>query len=138
MQISPIEPIARENLIRVAEAWCAATGNRLITAGRYAHSDPRFFVDLVARHKRWINQGKPARVDEDRKGSVTFRLYDKILAWFKGNWPEGAVFPALNDFTHHSHEEQHGEKTAGPKREKAPRGKSTGGSTSAALARLRG
>ena len=101
MQIAPIEPAARENLIRLAEAWCDATGNKLITAGRYAHSDPRFFVDLIARHKRWIKQGKPARLDEDRKGSMTLRLYDRILAWFYdlGNWPDGTTydsFPELN------------------------------------------
>ena len=103
MDISPIEPAARENLIRLAQAWCEATGNTIMTCGRYAHGDPPFFIDMIARQKKWIKQGKPHRVDSDRKGSVTFRVYDKVLAWFKSSWPADAPFPELDDLYHNPH-----------------------------------
>ncbi len=112
MQIKPIEPAARENLIRLAQSHCKATGNTLMTLGRYAHGDPPFFKDLIARHAKWERLGRPDRVDADRKGSFTFRVYDKVLAWFYnlGNWPEGttfADFPPLNKI-HQTNEDQHG------------------------------
>jgi hypothetical protein len=148
MQISPIEPAARENLIRLVEAWCAATGNKLITAGRYAHSDPRFFVDLIARHKKWIKQGKPLRIDADRKGSFTARLYDKMVTWFYdlSHWPEGTTydsFPELNDLSqkpqpnedHDGTTEVNGTQET-PQGARPEQGEARGGA-SAALARLR-
>lgn len=98
--INPIEPIARGNLIRLAEAWCEATGNSILTAGRYAHGDPPFFKDLIVRHRQWIRDCKPDRIEGDRKGSVTFRVYDKIRAWFTANWPPDTPFPVLDDIFH--------------------------------------
>lgn len=142
--IDPIEPAARGNLIRLAEAWCAATGNSILTAGRYAHGDPPFFKDLIARHKKWMRDCKPDRIEGDRKGSVTFRVYDKILAWFTSNWPPDAAFPTLDDIFHNQKGTTNGKERKvrsekAPQTARAEQGESgaAAGSSSAALARLR-
>lgn len=100
MSILPIEPIARNNLILLAQKYKEITGKTMNTIGRYAHGDAPFFDDLMRRHSKWIKEGKPIRSEQDTKGSVTFRVYDKVLSWFKNNWPEGEEFPVLADLTH--------------------------------------
>jgi hypothetical protein len=112
MTNTPTEPQARENLLRYVNAWCEATGNKPISAGRYAHSDPNFFTDLASRHKRWLKDGKPDRVETDRKGSFTFRVYDRLVNWFEnpanwnGKFPD--KLPKLNDLGHYEKRKRNG------------------------------
>jgi hypothetical protein len=100
MDISPLEPTARRNLVRLAQAYANAAGSKkprsMLTVSRYAHGDPHFFDDLIAREEQGGGRDDPA----DRRGSFTFRVYDKVLAWFKSNWPSDAVFPMLDDLQH--------------------------------------
>lgn len=62
------------NLNAVVEAFRKVRPLALGTLGRMAAGDWRFF---------------------DHLGSKTFtaRKYDHVMAWFSGNWPEGATWP---------------------------------------------
>lgn len=82
-QIAEVEPQGRANILRLADAFCKATGYTIGTASRRAHSDAKFLENLRAR-----------------KVSVTFRVHDKIVRWFVDNWPEEADFPRLDDLTY--------------------------------------
>lgn len=79
-----VEPILRQNLLRLADAFIAgrkASGGRKIgvsTLSRLAHNDPWFF-------------------DRLSRGEIGFtaRKYDEVVEWFKTNWPEGVAWPAI-------------------------------------------
>src|ERR1700691_4957261 len=134
----PIEPAARENLIRLANAWCAATGNDLTSAGRYAYGDHRLFVNLTKRHKDWVKQGKPSRAESDTKGSISLRLHDKVVAWFfdLSHWPAGTTYdnlPELADISYKPKGNRHAKITKATETARPEQGQSA----SAALARLR-
>jgi hypothetical protein len=80
---TPLEPAARENLIRLAKLYSGCTGYTLQTIARYAHGNPRFLPDLVDRH----GAGKRC----DKEGSFTFRKYDELVEWFRERWPRPYV-----------------------------------------------
>jgi hypothetical protein len=79
-----LEPQARRNLMLLANAWCAATGNNLRTASQYLRADPFFFANIAKR------LSETSRKHGDKTGSFTFRIYDRTVAWFydPANWPE--------------------------------------------------
>jgi hypothetical protein len=85
----PIEKLAIANLLALADAWCAATNSAISTVGKYAQSDPRFFTTLRDRYDALPNA--------DNRGSCTFRIYDKVIAWFgdHSNWPADAEIPSV-------------------------------------------
>jgi hypothetical protein len=105
MQPSKIERQAQANLIRIAEAWCAATGRSLDAAGRLVKGDQRFFHDIKKRCAAGDRQ------PGDREGSVTFRVYDDIVEWFNNisNWPEELAYkiPKLADLSHNPKDTQY-------------------------------
>jgi hypothetical protein len=79
MKFAEIEPQARRNILKLAEAYCRVTNYQLSTVSRRAHSDPRFF-DLLKK----------------KQVSVTWRVTDKILSWFTENWPDDTPMPHLD------------------------------------------
>jgi hypothetical protein len=86
--MTSIKRQAEANLIRLAQAWCDATGGTLSAAGRSTTKDSRFFTGLIARHE----SGDP--------GSFTFQTHDNIVEWFRENWPKRKPFPHLDDLTY--------------------------------------
>jgi len=82
MKFAEIEPQARRNILRLADAYVKATGRSYSTVSRRAHSDPRFF-DLLKK----------------REVSVTWRVTDKILSWFTQNWPPDTPEPILDEIS---------------------------------------
>lgn len=133
-QPSPLERQAQANLIRLAKWWQEATGWSLSTLSRKAHSDPRFFDSLIERHE----SGKER---SDKSGSVTFRIYDRMILWFYNpdNYPNGKVPPVGLVHISHKPRKKHNGKTS-RKQEQATRreGHETGGLASDLLAKLRG
>lgn len=67
----------RHHLNSLAASYAALRGLELVTVARLAAGDWRFLTR--------INGGK----------TFTVRKYDQIVAWFRGNWPEGADFPEI-------------------------------------------
>lgn len=144
-----IERQAQENLIRLARAWCTATGSGISAAGRQTVGDSRFFTNVIRRYEAG------ERAEDDRDGSFTFRLYGNVVKWFHDpeHWPDELVkAPKLRDLTHTEDEEnlngetqsqqEPAEKRRGrPKIPQATRAKQTqraADGASAALRRLRG
>lgn len=76
----PIAPACYRNLIVLADAFAKATGLKLKTISRKAHSDPRFFDSLKAGEI-----------------SLTIRKYDELIEWFDKNWPDGVKHPAIKE-----------------------------------------
>ena len=79
----PIEQQARHNLLRLALAWCDATGRSLSTCAGRCGVDPLFFNDAGKQ----LAEGP--RKSSDRAKSFTVRIYDRTVAWFHNvdNWP---------------------------------------------------
>jgi hypothetical protein len=77
-----LEPQAQRNLLMLASRWCYATGNTMTTCANYSGLDPAFFEELAKR--------SGPRKPDDKKGSFTFRIYDRTVAWFHDlkNWPD--------------------------------------------------
>ena len=141
MNIPEIEAPSRENLIRLAQAYSKAMGINIATVSRQAHGDSPFIDGLIARHKRWIKDGKPPRADSDSKGSFTTRVYDRMVRWFIAHWPDGVELPPLNDLSP-KHEDQNGTPEGKHQQAQDPenrQGETRGstGSTSDRLRRLR-
>jgi hypothetical protein len=132
---------AQGKLIRLARAWCDATGNILSAAGRQAVGDSRFFTNLVERHEAGYRQ------EGDRQGSITYRVYCETIAWFHdpANWPDG-VPPNLerHDYSHstrmqnepHSRIEKQAERP--DRSQEAAQGEGPKGGSATLLAKLRG
>ena len=142
-----IERQAQENLIRLARAWCTATGSGISAAGRQTVGDSRFFTNLIRRYEAG------ERSEDDREGSFTFRLYGNVVKWFHDpeHWPDELVkVPKLRDLTHTEEninvqtqrQQESAEKRRGrPKIPQATRTKQAqraADGASAALRRLRG
>lgn len=70
-----MEPELRHHLVACATAYAAASGKELVTVGRLAAGDWRFFDRI---------QGG---------ASFTARKYDEIMRWLAAHWPEGAPWP---------------------------------------------
>lgn len=98
MQHTEIEPQMRRNLLKVAEAYCKATGYKLSHVSRQAHSDSLFLDGLVKTERTYQRMGNRL----GKQGSFTARVYDKMILWFAKNWPPDATveFPTLDDLTH--------------------------------------
>jgi len=79
VKVQPIEPILRENLIRVAKAFANARGVTIRYVSTLSHGDGPFFERLMRA-----------------EGSFTVRKYDECMAWFKENWPQGIEWPKPN------------------------------------------
>ncbi len=71
-----MEADLRRHLLATATGFAAARNLELVTVGRQAAGDWRFFERL---------QGEV---------SFTARKYDQIMGWFSKNWPEGVDWPA--------------------------------------------
>lgn len=148
MKFAEIEPQARRNLLRLAEAYCrgakigkAGASPRMTTLSRKASGDHRLFDALKAEERQYQRIGH--RVT--KKGSVTLRVYDQLIKWFAVNWPPDTAFPELDVLTHNPRENQNGTTEGKHRQETAEgagkerpegRGESTG-SASGLLARLR-
>lgn len=65
----------RAHLLSLYEAFAAASDRAESTVAQVAAGDWRFFNHL--------REGKGFRV----------ATYDRTVAWFAANWPEGAVWP---------------------------------------------
>lgn len=140
--IADIEPQARRNIIRVATAYCKATGFKMSGVSRRAHGDAPFLENLAEDERRYSVIGHRT----GKKGSFTLRVYDQLIKWFKANWPpDNTDFPVLDDLHHTPKEDQNGtserqyQQSEGT--EKACEEKTAGsggtGSASETLARLR-
>lgn len=70
-----MEPELRHHLVACATAYAAATKKELVTVGRLAAGDWRFFDRI---------QGG---------ASFTARKYDEAMRWFVSHWPEGLEWP---------------------------------------------
>ena len=46
----------QKHLIQLARAWCEATGNPIVGAGRLAVKDSRFFPHLIERYEAGYRQ----------------------------------------------------------------------------------
>jgi hypothetical protein len=70
-----MEQILRAHLLSLIAAFSAASDRAESTVAQVAAGDWRFFTHLRA--------------------SKGFRVgtYDRVVAWFSANWPEGAVWP---------------------------------------------
>lgn len=99
MDFSPIEPICRRNLLKFARAYQKAVPqkngkpNKLSTISKYCRGDPRFFETLEAQEAEFQRVGGRT----DNKGSVTLRIYDDVVSWFKAHWPSGMEYPMLEN-----------------------------------------
>lgn len=71
-----MESELRHHLRSCAAAYAAARAVALVTVGRLAANDWRFFE----------------RLDEDK--TFTVRKYDQVVRWFSDNWPDEAEWPA--------------------------------------------
>lgn len=67
---------AKDNLIRIAQAYARAEGIQLSTVGRRCYGNVNFFANLP-------------------RGDVEIGTLQKVLTWFRENWPEGADWPFL-------------------------------------------
>lgn len=72
-----MEETLRTNLIDLAHRFEMATRVSLPTIGKRALNDNTVFSRLEAA-----------------KIGFGIRTYDKLVAWFSENWPEGAEWPA--------------------------------------------
>lgn len=75
-----MEPLLREHLLAIAEAYCRGHGVKLSTASTHLHSNPRFFADLGKRKN-------PC--------GFTARKYDEIVLMARERWPESEPWPIL-------------------------------------------
>jgi hypothetical protein len=66
-----------ENLVKVADAYCAATGQSRASVAKTIFGRGGHFDDL-ANGVRDLATG----------------THERALAWFAGNWPEDAAWPA--------------------------------------------
>lgn len=67
---------AKKNLVAIGKAYAEAEGITLSTVGRRCYGNINFFGNL-------------------RAGDVTVGTVQKVLVWFRKNWPEGADWPFL-------------------------------------------
>jgi hypothetical protein len=72
-----------DNLLAVAEAFCAAKPCGMSSLGLWAHGNSTFFVNL-----------RGAAAFAERNGSYTVRKYDEVMAWLSSHWPKGARWPS--------------------------------------------
>jgi hypothetical protein len=100
IEIPQLEPVARENLVRLAQAYHEHTGIAYSTMGRFAHGTPNFFSDLITLHNRMRGRKR----DANTTGSFTARKYDRMMGWFRDEWarrlpdkefPELIPFPSI-------------------------------------------
>lgn len=77
-----IDPIARKNLLTMAEALAEAKGVGFARISRLAHGD----TDTLDKLRR------------DKKSSITFRKYDDMMRFFRdlANWPKGTKPPRIS------------------------------------------
>lgn len=71
-----MENVLRNHLRTCAEAFAAAKGLEIVTVGRLAANDWRFFERL-----------------NDAEKTFTVRTYDRVMSYFSDNWPEGVDWP---------------------------------------------
>lgn len=72
-----MEETLRLHLLELANRYCAATSTKLGPLGKRALNDNTLFVRLAAKEV-----------------GFNVRTYDRLIAWFSENWPEGAEWPA--------------------------------------------
>jgi hypothetical protein len=81
-----MEAELRSHLIRCAHAYAALRRLELVTVGRLAAGDWRFFERI------------------EGGAGFTARKYDETIQWFSENWPEGEGWPSdvprPNETTH--------------------------------------
>jgi hypothetical protein len=72
------EKVCRENLIKLADGFAAATGLSLSTVGRRFHGNQAFFTEF-------------------KRGecSLTVSKYDEMVETFRAEWPKDAHWPFL-------------------------------------------
>lgn len=78
--MSRIEPICTQNLLILGRAFAQHRGISTQTAGRYIHGTFGFFEKLEAEQV-----------------SLTVKTYDKMMARFREQWPEGAPWPKIRE-----------------------------------------
>lgn len=71
-----MEEIARAELLTLANAFALAKNVSLATIGQRCLNDSSFLVRVSAG------------------SNFTFRTFDRVVAWFSANWPEGTEWPA--------------------------------------------
>lgn len=71
-----MEAELRHHLTTCAAAFAAITGLQVVTIGRRAAKDWRFFGRIAAGE------------------GFTARKYDDVMNWFDRNWPDGEPWPA--------------------------------------------
>ena len=70
-----MEAELRAHLVRCAQAYAAARKLEIVTVGRLAAGDWRFFERI------------------ESGSGFTARKYDDTIKWFSDNWPADAVWP---------------------------------------------
>lgn len=75
-----LEPVARENILRLAEAYARAKGISLRSVSKYAYGEGDFLEQVRAG-----------------KRSFTLRKYDEMRRWFARNRPKGMRWPKLKE-----------------------------------------
>lgn len=75
-----LEPILRDNLLKLATVCARIRQIKLNTLSGEAHGDPKFFDKLMAG-----------------QCSFTIRKYDSTIRWFDENWPAETPKPAITE-----------------------------------------
>lgn len=77
-----IELLIKQNLLAIADAFCAATGRTMTGISKEFYGKKDFFEKL--------------RADET---TVSIKKVDEIVAAFRGRWPDGTPWPETRTVT---------------------------------------
>lgn len=70
--------VCRKNLLKIAAAYAKAAKVPLKTVSSRAYGNPQFFDKLRSGEQ-----------------SVSIKIVDQLLKWFRDNWPPNADWPFL-------------------------------------------